>query len=311
MKKLLTPGDILKLGLAGALDIFEEIGDPLGIMAKGCKELYGWVSPRYRRHNFSRVVARALKTGGIKKVIKKGEVYLRLSSQGKEKLRRDFPLLSFQKKKWDKKWRLVVYDIKEISRNTRDRLREKLRELGLGMLQQSVWISPHDIAVDFREFLESKNLEKFVFVMEVFHLLAGDEKVLANKVWKLDNLNKAYKKLYESIKDFKEMYMNGHGRGTQRTFIITIDEKMKGERMKDERGKEEKGKRQKTREIEKRAREIKSQYLQILLEDPFLPRELLPKDWMGEKVREEIKRFGEGGMGIENIKNKKEKIRDY
>ena len=158
MRKLLKPSDVLLLGLTGALDVFEEVKDPFGIMAQSCKALYGWVPPRYRRHNFSRLLNRQLQTGDIEKVVKHDEVYLRLTSTGNEKIVRDFPMFSFAKKPWDGRWRVVIFDIAEIHRTTRKALREKLRELSFGMLQESVWITPHDVSVDLREFLESKDL---------------------------------------------------------------------------------------------------------------------------------------------------------
>lgn len=270
MKKLLRPTDILKLGLAGALDVFEEISDPLGIMAKGCKELYGWVPSRYRRSNFSRVMLSSLKTGDIKKVVKKGKVYLRLTSQGKEKIERDFTLLTFQRKKWDGKWRVVFYDISEKEKGLRDALRGKLGEMGFGMIQRSVWITPHDFIKDMEEFIEANKLEEKVFILEGRNLLAGDSRVLANKVWKLDKLNKAYEKLEEEIEKLKRMCVTLRDRGIRR-----------------------KAKSTKTLEgrCEKRAREIRGRYLEILLTDPLLPKQLLPKGWMREKVRREIKKI--------------------
>ena len=111
MRKLLRPSDVLLLGLSGIMDIFEDIKDPLGIMATGSKNLYGWVPERYRRHNFSRVVDRQLRTGDIEKVIKGDQLYLRLTSVGKEKIARDFPMLPMAAKPWDRRWRMVMFDI--------------------------------------------------------------------------------------------------------------------------------------------------------------------------------------------------------
>ena len=34
---------------------------------------------------------------------------------------------------------------------------------------------------------------------------------------------------------------------------------------------------------------IKEKYLRILLRDPFLPKELLPSDWVGKEAREFVK----------------------
>ena len=52
MKKLLKPRDIFLLGLGGFLDIFEELKDPLGIMAKSYESMYGFTPKRYKRHNY-------------------------------------------------------------------------------------------------------------------------------------------------------------------------------------------------------------------------------------------------------------------
>lgn len=59
-------------------------------------------------------------------------------------------------KKWDKKWRVVIFDIPDKSRLVRDIFRRKLKEFGFYPLQQSVWIIPYpcreEIAL-LREFL--------------------------------------------------------------------------------------------------------------------------------------------------------------
>lgn len=47
-------------------------------------------------------------------------------------------------KKWDGKWRIVMFDITERRRLARDRLRHLLIKIGFIKLQDSVWIFPHD-----------------------------------------------------------------------------------------------------------------------------------------------------------------------
>ena len=47
-------------------------------------------------------------------------------------------------KKWDKKWRLVIFDVWERRRQTRDAIRRYLRQLGFVCLQQSVWVYPFE-----------------------------------------------------------------------------------------------------------------------------------------------------------------------
>jgi phenylacetic acid degradation operon negative regulatory protein len=45
-------------------------------------------------------------------------------------------------REWDGRWWIVVFDVPELQRRLRDRLRRSLRELGFGHLQDSVWVSP-------------------------------------------------------------------------------------------------------------------------------------------------------------------------
>lgn len=197
MGKILRPQDKILLGIAILGDIFEEVKDPLGMMSFAYKSVYGFVPKAYRKSNFEKTVRRGLKTGYLEKVVKNGEPYLRLTSQGKKKLVRDFPLLSLREKRWDGKWRVVVFDIEERERKTREYLRNKLRELGFGMLQESVWVNPFDVTQDLREYLEFHRLEEDVLVLEARRLFAGDEKVLAAKIWNLERINARYGELIE------------------------------------------------------------------------------------------------------------------
>ncbi len=47
-------------------------------------------------------------------------------------------------KRWDKRWRMVIYDIREEKRRTRVRLQETLRTFGFQKLQASVWVYPYE-----------------------------------------------------------------------------------------------------------------------------------------------------------------------
>lgn len=275
MKKLLKTQDILLLGLAGVLDLFEEIRDPLQLVGKSYENMYGWIPGQYKRHNFIHLVWRSIKTGYIEKIEKRGEVYIRLTSQGNKRIIRDFPLLSLQKRIWDKTWRIVIFDIEEINRNARDNLREKLKELGFGMIQKSVFISPHDIIEDFNEFIKNAELEDVVYAFEAHNLATRNAKELANKVWNLNFINEKYKELIGKIE--AEYLIVAHDRGKMLNGLSTNTPPVKGEK-----------------DWINLAREIRREYLGLVMRDPFLPKELLPIDWKGEKARaliRELRRF--------------------
>ncbi len=77
---------------------------------------------------------------------KNNQIYISLTKKGKKKAGM-FQLwaLNIKKpKKWDSKWRLVIFDVPEKRRIVREALRGKLKELGFCVFQKSVWIHPFD-----------------------------------------------------------------------------------------------------------------------------------------------------------------------
>jgi len=283
MRKLLNPKDILLLGLGHLLDIAEEVKDPLGIMSFSYKNMYGWIPRRYKRHNFNQLISRSLKAQLIEKVEKNGEVYMRITSGGRKTMQRDFPMLSFQNKSWDRKWRIVMFDVAEINKIVRNRLRRKLKELGFGMLQKSVFISPHDIMKDFLEFSESSGIKEYLYLLETQNLTVGDKNEFANRVWKLDELNKKYKNIVEEIEKVKNKCISNENDRTKELYIQN-DNRMKGRVGKNM------GKISRIEDLAK-FRELRNKWLNIVVCDPFLPESLLPKPWWS----------GEAGMLIKSL----------
>ena len=48
-----------------------------------------------------------------------------------------------EQKKWDQKWRIIMFDVWERRRKVRDELRETLREIGFVKVQNSAWAYPY------------------------------------------------------------------------------------------------------------------------------------------------------------------------
>ena len=74
--------------------------------------------------------------------------------------------------RWDKKWRIIVFDIPERKRKARDALRLEMKKLGFLELQKSVWVYPYDCrdAVDFLvEFFEVRTCVRYLVVSEISH----------------------------------------------------------------------------------------------------------------------------------------------
>lgn len=214
MSKLLRPQDRLLLGMALLADVFDEVRDVGGLVSASYKQVYGFVPNQYKKRNFANVVSRNLRTGNIEKILKGDEIFFRLTSEGKSKIQRDFPLVALRDRRWDKVWRIVVFDIPQKQAYLRNNLRKKLKQLGFGMLQESIWVSPHNIVADLREFLIALQIEEMVFVLEAKSIADFDDRELANKIFHLDTLNKEYKDLIENQhgkleekRDLKRLYL--------------------------------------------------------------------------------------------------------
>ena len=86
------------------------------------------------------------KQGCINFTMKNHQIYISLTEKGKKKtgmLQIDSLKIN-RPKIWDKKWRLIIFDIAELKKIYREAFRGKLKELGFYPLQKSVWIFPFD-----------------------------------------------------------------------------------------------------------------------------------------------------------------------
>lgn len=85
-------------------------------------------------------------------------------------------------KKWDGKWRIVVFDIPEKKKELRNFFRAKLKELGFRFLQESVWISPYNIADKVEDLINQSGTSHFVHYLVVEEI---DNKDVLKKLFHL------------------------------------------------------------------------------------------------------------------------------
>ena len=103
------------------------------------------------------------------KYLSDGSIKLVLTEKGRKQARRISLLgksIKFQRpKSWDKKWRLVIFDIPEKDRLFRDILRDHLKTLKFHKLQHSVFISPYPFEKEILELVEIYAAEPYVRVI--------------------------------------------------------------------------------------------------------------------------------------------------
>lgn len=107
----------------------------------------GGKKKRYNAKYYIKTSITKLKEQGfIKFEEKDGRSFARLTEKGRQKL------LKYQlgdtvikkPKKWDGKWRVIIFDIHEYRKRTRNELRNELINLGFLKLQNSVWVYPYN-----------------------------------------------------------------------------------------------------------------------------------------------------------------------
>lgn len=86
------------------------------------------------------------KEGCIKIEKKNHQIYISLTEKGKRKANwMQIDELKIKKtKKWDNKWRIVIFDISQLRTIHRNAFRGKIKESGFYQLQKSVWIHPYE-----------------------------------------------------------------------------------------------------------------------------------------------------------------------
>jgi len=75
-----------------------------------------------------------------------GSIKINLSHLGKNLIRQYKleEITIIKPKQWDKKWRIITYDIPHSQQRASQALSKKLRELQLYQLQKSIWVSPYE-----------------------------------------------------------------------------------------------------------------------------------------------------------------------
>ena len=207
------------------------------------------------KQSFYNLLSREEKIGEIIKEEKDGEVYLKLVSKAGSFFNEKISLKELAKKEWDGLWRLIIFDIKEIERKTRDRLRDKLKKLGFAMWQESVYISPHPLVDEVNEYLKTNHLFPKVVCLEAKTIGVKNNQGFAWIVFNLKKIKERYSlvsaSLQKAIDDFKKKKIK------KKRFIEEI-------------------------------RGLFQEYQNLVIEDPFLPKGLEQDDWPRDKIKKKF-----------------------
>lgn len=86
-----------------------------------------------------------------------------------------------RRKSWDKKWRIVIFDIEEEKKKLRDEFRKRLKQLGFYSLQESVYVHAFPC------------FDEVEFLRQIYEVPVNVTYILAEKIESQENLEKFFK----------------------------------------------------------------------------------------------------------------------
>jgi DNA-binding PadR family transcriptional regulator len=158
-------------------DIFTPFFEASTIYRKSTREYLNRRS--VDRSNFLYNIRYWQRQGYVRSFIKGKDKYLELTREGEKYLKNVAldKLIIKRPKKWDGKWRVVIFDIIEKRHSNRDSFREKLKSMGFYPIQKSVYVYPFDCAKEIAEISDRFFIAEFVVIM-ISEIIQGEKKII-------------------------------------------------------------------------------------------------------------------------------------
>jgi len=120
------------------------------------------------RYRVKRAVKQMEKGGLLMRKIQNGKEELVLTDQGKDKVWSylEENLQIVKQKKWDKRWRVLMFDIPETKGKIRREVSWKIKDIGMKAIQNSVFISPFPCQKEIEKIASHYNVQKHFIYFE-------------------------------------------------------------------------------------------------------------------------------------------------
>ncbi len=96
----------------------------------------------------------------------------------------EIKLADFDPIKWDKIWRVLIFDIPELTRAVRNLFRDKIQELGFYTLQKSVYATPNNCEDEIRKLAHLLRIRNGVDIIHASKL--GRKELVARKFFGIE-----------------------------------------------------------------------------------------------------------------------------
>jgi phenylacetic acid degradation operon negative regulatory protein len=172
-------------------------------------------------------------------------------------------------RRWDGRWRLVLFDVPTPQNARREQIRRFLKSKFLGCVQGSVWVSP-DPLQEIRETLEGGSINvKSLILFEATPLGGESDAEIAAGAWDFDEINRRY------------------------TEHMKILDQLPAAPVRDAAA---------AKALQRWGAAERAAWLAAVAKDPLLPQALLPADYLGRQAwRKRIQVLGNAGEQLQSF----------
>jgi phenylacetic acid degradation operon negative regulatory protein len=156
----------------------------------------------------------------------------------------------FWSKRWNGIWYMLIFDVPEKERHYRDTLRKFLKQLRMGCLQRSVWITPQDIRPEYDDLEKTASIHAVAYLLESRTVLNEDQEEMVRNAWDFQKLNELHRRYIDIFTE--NLHAIPHTPSEDALMELLY--------------------------LESEA------YIQSMACDPLLPRRLHPSDYLGPQV---------------------------
>lgn len=154
-------------------------------------------------------------------------------------------------KRWNKWWYILMFDVPEAQRKYRDTLRLFLKKQRFGCLQKSVWVTPVDVRAEYKDLDQGAAVDSVAFLFEARTVLGYGNQSVVQEAWNFRELHTIQELYIQAARQNMEKLTKGCANRHQLLELLRIDN---------------------------------HSYSQAMIQDPLLPKELHPKDYLGQDV---------------------------
>jgi phenylacetic acid degradation operon negative regulatory protein len=162
-----------------------------------------------------------------------------------------------EKKRWDKTWYFVAYTVPEQKRHIRDSLRVVLKGLGYGRWG-GVWVSPYGFTRILADHVKKLRADAYVETFQARYTGSSNPVQLARAIWDMEGLSERYLLFTKKYRQMYDVFQAETARG-----MLLEPARCFAERFR-----------------------VSTEYIDIAIDDPMLPKDLLPADWIGKKAKQ-------------------------